>query len=367
MKSDNIFRFVSIRPPGDDEIIERVPGDEGVIEEVGRRLTHNLGRRGTTRSEAATETGREIINSQDYVLARDWGHDVLANAYNVHRLLRQAQQERDWKAFQEEARKILAPPPSSKMTAEAFIKTDAFADVERTLWRSYFATVLNPYERPKDAESLSAWLVFLHLLKSTSTQEFSTRAERVQRTRPAVPASFFFDGPAPPSTSEPAPTPPSAPDTRGDTAKVVREEITRLGNARKELNDLFAERVRTTAYAVRASPMKAADRRGPDSERTSPTAGSHGSATYESTQAAAWKLTPDDFRQRERLVETIRAVGVVPELAAIPDAINRLDTRIAELNAEIARIDSTHDVALVGKAFVRLRRPATVSIREVGK
>lgn len=356
MKTDNIFRFVSIRPPGDEETIERIPGDSDVIDEVSRKLTHNLGRRGATQSEAARKTGHEIVNSQDYVLAHQWGHELLAATRDVHRLLREASENADWKAFQAEARKL------------PFIEGDRVPEVERVLWRSYFAAVLNPSERPKDAESFTAWLVFLHLLKSDTAGEFSKRSKKVGRTRPAVPASFFFGGPAQPE-SEPAPQAPSAqPDSSADATEDIRGEITRLENARRELNDLFAERVRTMAYAVRSRPvMKADEGRGLDTEGRSPVAASQGNATYESSQVAAWNLMPDDFKDRAELIETVRAAGIIPELAAIPDVINHLDTRIAQLNADLGQLSAEHDIALAGKTFVRLRRPRAFAIREVPK
>jgi hypothetical protein len=363
MKADNIFRFVSIRPPGDNETIEHVPGDEGAIDEVGTLLAATSARRGTTRGDAAKATGSEIINGPDYVRSRGWGAKLLALTPEVRRVLRQARETPDWKAFQQEAQTVVSPltSSSSKMTPEAFLNSDAFPDMERTLWRSYFATVLSAYERPKDAESLATWLVFLHLLKSTTADEFSKRAKRGARTRPAVPASFFFNGSPQPGDAQHAPPPPAS-DPSTDAAKEVRDEIARLASARRDLNELFAERARPTVYAVRSGPIETAEIVGvPKAKRTRRAAATGG----ESSQVAAWKLTPDDFRNRERLIETVRAAGIIPELSTIPDAINRLDTRIAELNATLAQMDSVRDVAIVGKTFVRRRRPVAPTIREV--
>lgn len=351
MKTDNLFRFVSIRPPGGEETIERVPGDDGIIDEVGRILTHNLGRRGTTRSEAAQETGHEIISSPDYFLAQDWGSDLLAATRHVRRLLKEAEKgDADWKAFQREGQKI---------------RDDIAPDIERTLWRSYFAAVLSPSERPKDAESIASWLVLHHLLKSDSGGEFSKRAEKLNRMRISAPASFFFDDPAQ-SAPEPAPPPPpEKPDPGSERAEDVRREITRLQDARRELDDLLAERLRAMSSAERPSALMKAER-GSDSEERSPAAAGHGtSVTFESAQQVGWKFTADDFQDRAELVETIRSAGIVPELATIPDAINHMDTRIALLNADLAQLNVQHEIAIEGNTFVRLRRARDVAIREV--
>lgn len=349
MKADNLFKFVAIRAPVKQEKIIRLRGDDRIATDVDKLIGDKMERDDLLPEQARLAAGSELVKDSRYFLAAVWGQALTASAEQVRTFLQQMVQEPNWESFLDGALELLAPVNRANQSLDMFLTSENYHNFKQSLWLSFYATVLNPYERLQDREIVTTWLLFLYPLEADAVETFETRLQHLRRTRPAVPCAFFV---AAPGYEEPQKPKERPEDPSKKRWKEIQNRIAELQEARRALSDLFTAKLqRFEQIQPVEEPVKPVE---PEKDRA-PIAASTGSRV-DLVHGAPWRITVEDLKAYAEPLSAARTVGILPETATLPEVINRLDTEIASLTAESDTLGEREELMLVGKSFVHVRR-----------
>ncbi len=350
MKADNLFRFVSIRPPTAKKKIGLLTGDDKTVTEIDDLLKDKLEGDNLQPGEARLAVGHDLIMSNHYFAAEEWSAGLVACAVQAQALLQEVEQALNLESFQDKALELLAPVNRAGRQLKWFLDSDKYLNFKQSLWRSYYATILNPYERPRDREIITTWLLLLHLLESETEEEFRSRVQRLRHTRPALPSIFLAK--APPSKDATHPQERPEDPTQKKVAE-IRERIIQLDLARRALNNLFIEKLQSSGE-IRVKEDTAVPISRPETAGPAVT----GSGISVDMLEGPWSITAEDLQQHAEHFHTARAAGILPEVSTLPEIVNNLDSEIASFTAKAAMLGERKELRMVGGSFVYVRRPA---------
>jgi hypothetical protein len=351
MNANNIFKFVSVRPPVlDTREDPRFIGNDRqreIIDRLRKELarTHDLDR-------ARLSLGSELMADPNYYTTQaDW-KSLRVSTTDAASILRDMSATPDEGEFESRVQSLFFTDgvnlPSDLRT---FLESDVYDGLISSLWLSYYATVLNPVPRSQDREEMLVWFQLFELLKLVGTkQEFPAAVAQARRTRPAVPMEFY-------RMTEPGRVSPAAPsrgtprsDPNRDRILQLRQQISDLQSARDQLNSAYANKLSAfrTIAAPRAKPaVETTPVAQKPSERKAP-----GMATYAGLANAPWRVAPQDFEGAERQLEALRTAGLDPRLHNFPSLIDATERKIAELTANLGAATATPIVTFAGRVAV---------------
>ncbi len=340
MKTDNIFKFVAIRPPTAKENITRLNADDKTIKKIIDLLEEQ-------RPEAV---GSELVKGNRYFTASAVGKTLIQTTQHVEALLRAARTEPDFEGFRDKALDLLEPINPDHRTLERLLASDEYTGFKESLWISYYANVLNPNELPRDREVITSWLLFSYLLEAKTEQGFKARVKHLPHTRLCVSGEFFVPAVAPRRPEQRLAQPE---DRFKRRAEQLKARIAQLQDAHHELNALFTAKLR------RLEAMR------PEEQQRGPAELEMGKATGQPPlmvirgdlpQLTPWRLSDDDLEEYKPILQLAREIGIAPETSTLPEIANKIEAEIAALNAEVTAQETREDLKLVGRTFVRVQR-----------
>jgi hypothetical protein len=255
VKSDNIFRFVAVRPPGARDIGFHLPGDDDAQQKI-RDAIFELDRNGIRHMEARRRVGEKFARSPEYIFAGPRGRPLLKSASALRLLIRTHAANPDFTAFRAALTRILGS--ALKGPIEELMKSEQYRAFKQSLWLAYYALVLNPKERPSDREIAALWIRASHLAGSPDSESFARRARTIFRIRPAVPFAWLAKGEAP--------VPKQPANEKQPPGTGLEALIRALGEARVALHDLLLAKLRQPA----GTPATAEEQRRIRDHRRSP-------------------------------------------------------------------------------------------------
>jgi hypothetical protein len=350
MKTDNIFKFVAVRPPQAKEIIVHLHADDKTSKDV-KDLIKLKGK--------IEAVGSELVKSNRYFTATTTGKMLIPATRQIDILLRATRKKQEFDEFRERALALLEPMNSTHRPLENLLASDEYISFKQSLWLSYYANVLNPNELPQDREFISSWLFLFYLLEAKAENVFKARVQHLHHSRLAVPAEFFVPAPAPRPQEEP---PREAEDALKRRTEGLRVRIAQLQQAHHILNDLYIMKLRKLEQIQVEEPV-AQDV--PQSERVM------GELTLRIVggnlpPVAPWRLTDEDLENYKQTLQLARELGITitPEISTLPEISNRFGAEIASLKAEVTALESREEIMLVGRTFVRVQRPRAFEYEE---
>lgn len=392
MKTENVFKFVSVRTPkkADREGPHFIREDE-VHKDLAEELNKISHENEIPYNEASLMLGKSLVESESYYLNSQNWQLILPLQSDVENLLTDTFDEPSLNEFVTEASRLLEPVFGEASNLEQFLNNDEYQVLKRELWTSYYANVLNHSIHPEAREDLTFWIKFFHLLESTASEKtFISAISLFNEMRPSVPITFFQAEEAQPKEEAPPKDDPHK--KRTDEIKAIRERITKLHETRRFLNELFNSKMgeyqglsikrevkspSESAYQIgylhaslselrrEVEALKAGDK-GEDSttkkdipENMSPQPIRNPqkiSSPSELILKAPWRLSRKDFEGKEEYLDILNEINVFPETANIPEMIYKIEEVIARLEESVSALSQQEEIVGVGRNFARVFR-----------
>jgi len=363
MTANNIFKFVSIRPPilktGRDSRFIKDDSERAVVEKLrkGFSKTHDLDGARLSLGAEMMDLPSYYSNDSDWESLRPWTSDAAA-------ILQDLAESEDLRQFEAGAESLFRKALEAD-SLRAFLASKTFANLLSVLWPSYYATVLDPYPKAQDREEMVVWLQFFALLKLIDdARALKAAARQILSIRPAVPIEFYRL--SDPNRSKLSPEAPrERPDPNREKIERMKEDLTALEAARNHLTSKYAAKIDAFQFHAlerHAAPLDAAPRtaalRAAHAEvagRREPGTKSLASSSFNGLSDAPWRPRPEDFEDAH--LDAFLKAGLDPRVNNIPELIHGADQRIAELAASLAEGNASPTVMFAGRIPVtgRLR------------
>jgi hypothetical protein len=403
MKTDNVFKFVAVRAPGKVGPEEPVEEDDDILQDILKEILEALWdiikNMVVPLHHARLILGRNLISSNQYYTNHSDWKPWLPFESRVSKMLKNTGNELKFDQFRFWAKEILEQIYGPDHNWMEFPKTDRFVSMKRSMLTSYYASVLDPYERPQDRENILLWVRFLYMMETVDDEERYERfARRISLMRPAVPFEFY--------KIEPEKEEPPKPETEVVDTNLEREkEIERIRDLITQLRKILTILKRVSAKKMtelRESQVKIPFGREQEfdekiqglhktldsmqgeinalklakiKEETSKEAIIPGelptgtipkmtSVGSDLIRKAAWRLTHQDIEENRDLVETLLELDLDPTNTTIPALIYQIQEKIAQLESQLSELTTQEEIVRVGRNFVRVRRPVRVSMPE---
>ena len=186
MKTDNIFKFVSLRAPVTQDRIIRLSGNESAKKSIGGLLSTTDP---SMKPEARrTSVGAAVVSGDSYFLKSEIGRVMARKAAALRALLQVQRTRPDKPSFVAGIEKLL---DGVTVSLTDFLQSGEYSKVDESLWRSYYGLILAPTVRPQDREIIVDWLRAFYLLGSEDDATFARRASEIHKVRPALPFDWF--------------------------------------------------------------------------------------------------------------------------------------------------------------------------------
>lgn len=340
MTANNVFRFVTVRPP---VLASAEPAHFIVNEEAAQSSLNLLKQRavGRTMPEARIILAKDFHSAATYYrVSQDWAPlrpKVSEVAAALPRMTDRASVE--LKAIE-----LLAPVMSGGDFIP-FLSSDRYVRLYSQLWRSYHATILDPKLAPQDREEMVIWIKFFALLGRFTGElaPFLQLLLNVTRIRVAVPLEFVHDAPVTNMISTPVTPPPHA--AHVTELKTRRDQ---LAVARNFLAQLYANKVTAFRSTLGGATQKV---KVPGSK------GTHSHGSPDNRSSAPWRMLESDFDGKPAVLTDLRSMRIEPLNFTLPRLIHEVELKLALYQAELARWGRKQVVTFAGRALVSVVRP----------
>lgn len=352
MKTDNLFKFVSVRPPkpsGEDKLFfPEGPGYTFEAPPDSWSPTH--GNNAPSPPMARRVAGAAIINSGDYFQNDASWKKLRPQRQRAREIIARQSPEPDMAIFQQEAGQLFAETLGSTSVLPRLLKAPRFKAIKQTLWVSYYALVLAPELRRQDLEELLGWICFFHLMELSvdDPDGFKKVALHPRRVRPAVPIYFYKPKEAQPIEVE---APPRRVDPVAKDKAAISGEMALIKDAKGFIEKAYNQKLRK----FRNMRFKPSSRPG-----AGDAAKGEGVSGADLLAHAPWRLDEKDFRDNRKHLDALVNMGLDPITVTVPDLMQAMEERAASCEAKLRRLDTTRQVVGAGKALVKIMRPVRV-------
>lgn len=363
MKTENVFRFVSVRGPvraaRDEDVF--MSGD-AVRDEVVKLLHGLAASERKSLDDARLKLGKSLLAGETYYRRDAAWRRLLSHAPAMANAVAEVRRNRSVGVFKQAVAQILTLAFGQEVGVDAFLD-GAFKGMKATLWRSYFATVLAPYDRPEDRDETLWWLKVFDLLAATTDgARFGKLLDAYDRLRATVPLEFYRPAVR---AADAAPPPPKLDDDRPGRVQSLKDRIARLEAA----HDFVVRRMSLRRRQFRSliieenASRPAAPRRETGGGRPKAAAKKiiqSASSPPDLARKAPWRLSEDDFRESPDHLRTLEELGLHPEGLNGPALVTELEHRIALLHRDLTDLTYREGIITVANTFSRIVRGGTV-------
>jgi hypothetical protein len=348
VKSENVFRFVALRPPVLPDDKQNVLRDDAVAAAMLDRIHERIAG-GSSVEEARHAVASEVLMSAEYfVVDKHWR--ALNREYaTITDSMRKVLQDQDYHGFARTAEATLRRVFGVNFNLKRFLGGDDLAQLRHILWMSYLANTLRPADRPGDREPMVNWMQFFRMLENCQQGDGDLRRalRETAAARPVVPSELFAAAPS----AERLPRQEDEPG--GGDLEGVTAMIGTLERARGYLEAQFRAKLERF-LELRVEPRLVELPRPPGDE--DPGEVNFGASGADLLEHAPWRFRGEDFEGHEEQREALEQIGVLPGRFDYAETIDRLDRQLAYLQSERAALQVTEDVVHLGSTSVRVRR-----------
>jgi hypothetical protein len=349
VKSENVFRFVALRPPVLPDDKQNVLRDDAVAAAVIDRI-HQRVAGGSSIEEARDAVASEVLMSDEYfVVDKRWRR--LNQEYGtIIDSMDKVFQDQDCHGFARNAEATLRRVFEANFNLKRFLGGDDLTHLRSILWISYLANILRPADRPGDREPMVNWMRFFQMLENCQQGDgdLLRTLRETAASRPMVPSELFAAGPV----AERLPRQ-EQDESRGGDLERITATIDTLERARGYLEAQFRAKLERF-LELRVEPRLVQLPGPPGNE--GPREVNFGASEVDLLEHAPWWLRRDDFEGHQEQREVLEQIGVLPDRFNYAETIDRLDRQLTHLQSERAALQVTEDVVDLGTIFVRVRR-----------
>ena len=195
MKSDNVFRFVTIRPPRKSNEAQLQIIAEQDAEEAAREFDSAVQKRvrsdNVNMEEAQRNHAKAVFASSQYFRnSREWIKWAEHKPAVMSHLINAA--ERGLKRYKDDTALLLKIIYAQDLDIADFVNDMRFKEMRRSIWTSFYSVAIHPEEHIDDLAEIEEWIRFASLLSSVLKEsEFKRKASKLLRRRPAVPLNLL--------------------------------------------------------------------------------------------------------------------------------------------------------------------------------
>ena len=216
MKADNVFKFVSLRPPSTVTVRNpdntgsganpipnppspsfppagNIPSPEpsGFLEGIRSRMTTGL-----SFDEARLAIANEFMDSENYVTRNlDW-RKLLPFEDSLRTILQNAKVSQSVEELSQRLFSLIDSNVPSEFNRENLLRNDNYLRLRKALWSSYLSNVVINQRRMHDRISLLFWIRLFHLMENlTDGQLALTLLEKFEQLKPMVPVDLVWSRP----------------------------------------------------------------------------------------------------------------------------------------------------------------------------
>lgn len=376
MKANNIFTFVSVRPP---KALARKPTllredklGSDLVDEYKRRLAEAGGKDG---GAVRRKMGTEIAQARDYFTQNGEWTRLAIILEPLERLIREG---RPIAGFKEQAQDQLRGVLRDDLDLEAYLASDVFKRLIDLVWMGYYANLLNPERYPDERDLANRWLRVLRVLAAArKDSEYAIVIDAFENLRLEVPAELFDSDFQPPKAPD-APKDETEPRRLDMVQKLkeyahARDALERLSKeklgeflkvkypkpAESQIHSRRLEEVSQTLHDIQSElRFIRRDDKPPEAEpapAVEDRSSSAGSGT-ELLEKAPWRLARSDFAKEPETMRIIEELGLDPDSTLVPDLVYAVEQRMAILEADIGELTRVRTVAGFGRHLVTISR-----------
>jgi hypothetical protein len=359
MLPENVFRFVSVRPPqtrepDDLRSIEEHTASLEIVAAVERERSQN----DKSGAEARRSVGDKIIASSYYFRNHPGWLKFRRGWAEFTRLISNLSDISEVDGFIFEAQRLLGELYGGNVELGTWLESDEFRELKRTLWKSYYANVLSPWRSPSDREEMVFWIRLFRLFDMAMDGQdgYAGFAAILPKSRPTVPAVLFRPDPEPPEIESPQPA--SRLDER---IQFLEEEINKLETTRNQVNILYQKKlarsisesnqIETTQATSAAQLSDTAQEQETDKMKDQPEIINGADMTD-----LPWRLSAKEMGEYSGLNAVLESIGLVPEITLVPEAIAKIDEAIAKAIAELVALQQRSEIVSLGSTLAKVRR-----------
>jgi hypothetical protein len=350
MKTDNVFKFMTVRSPvptnEGNPFFPRGPEyafDPGLLEPNQPTHLNIVGP-----SMVRRDQGRAIVESEEY-FANDasWAKLRIYEA-KARELIVQEIPDPDANRYQNHAGALFSEALGSTNVMARLLTAPKYLKMWRSMWISYYATILAPDLRPQHRKELVTWIIFFHLAELSVNQpdRFMQVAAHPWRVRPAVPLNFYRSTQVEDTPTETT----STTESSADKERVaLSADLALLKSAKDFVEKIYNTKLRRFQKLQLKGESVASARDG---------VANQGVTGANLLEYAPWRMQEDDFEPNKQLLETLTEISLDPTTRSVPDLLYSIDERLAYTEAKLFRLGKISQVVGAGKALVRISRPA---------
>lgn len=345
MKTENIFKFVAIRPPKkkNEEESFIVKHDNSAFEKM-------IEDTGMQKSEVA----EEVMKSSQYFSRIEELQPLLRKEYNLKFFIKESKQKakaiKDIPGFVLSTVNVLhSMVPAFDLSQ--FIQSDRYEEIKTQLWNSLYSIYILRFENPPDKDRIVFWIRAFQLfdsIKSGDTQLFFNRLIHFDQMTPAVPKAYIFNG----QPLEKATPPPKAPvakksleDTRREQIAKVQNEIESLRNAKIKLLATY-EQKQQKLKEQQATSLKKVELKETEKTDVPPV----------QQQEAPWIMTKKDLEGTQDVFAMLETHNIRVINSSVFDTISKIEQAIAIKISELDDLQHIEDIKVVQGVLVKYRR-----------
>ncbi len=347
MKADNIFKFVSVRPPRTVDFVHSY-GERGAqgISDVTEWIAKALAReesKGLSDEDARANVASTVVNSVDYFSKDQYWSSLLIRWASIAQIVKMHRAAPDLHKFKSDVMSFLAEVYGGEQPYDAFMKSEQFNDLKRKIWRSYLGSVMKKTILSREQRDIARGLRFVWLLEHTGSEDDFAQALRGwNRFRPSVPRDVLPTKSKPP---EAAPTV-SPTDDKKEAAAAYGQWLKRLTAAKKFLQEL--ERKKRAVWKSSSVELKGEKGQLPDAELKA--------AVAKHSEGIPWRVSKGDLAQRPETEAVLRELDLDPHVMTNHALVEEIEARIAFYEAEVAELHKQSRVTNIGKVLTRINR-----------
>ncbi|HEX7903423.1 MAG TPA: hypothetical protein VF487_06065 [Chitinophagaceae bacterium] len=348
--TNNLFRFVSIRPPKvfDEEwIISENKVQAQVVADVSKaKAALKKANKQSSKQQLLAEVGAQYQQSLQYY-TNDKLFKIIRSLWpGINELVTRHYEELNYAKFVS-ALAQLVTSLTFKPKVSSALRDPLVKSLLQSLWLSYYACMMNFTSRPSDREEIAHWIKLFHLFAHADTvEELKKALAKWSTMRLSFPYDIFIE-PNELQTADQAEKDKQAIEKKRQAERsVYSSKLSELQTLERLLEDVIANKTKKFNSFVHQVKVTV-----PAKGKTASSVASFADLKADYMSVVPWKITDKDLIKNNQLQQLLQKYRLLPldgNAYSLIDTVRRL---IAEVIADLDAFDEKQTVITAGNIF----------------
>lgn len=351
MKTENIFKFVAVRPPE-----KKSPADSLIVSNDNTEFQEQIIQKiesGISPHQAMNEVANAFLNSDQYFSRIAQLQPLIdaeshfRNFFRKNRLV--VQKARLATGISETITGLYELIPDYNLAE--LIQSDESDNIKSQLFSSLYSHFILPEQNWYVCDKIIFWIRSFHLfatIRSEDNESFCELLARFNQIYPAIPKEYNIYQSQPRmkhETSKPNGKEIDEPDIRAkrlNKIKAVKKKIQTLQNIESELNQLYQAKL----VKEKSRPPQAVKRESDEDSELQ--------LSFQKT-AAPWVITESDLIGNEKLLQLSKELDLIISNKSVFESSSIIDELLTQEISELYDLQHIDEIKVVNGVFVKAR------------